>query len=146
MKAKKSLIPKSKLWISLTTIFLPVLLFFTFIQFEVFETSNELLKVSRIIGSVSLFGMFLLFMTQWTKDDGDEMYMQLRLRAILFGVVAGITTLLASSVLSLSEWFDIDYTHYSGFGLMFFILLIILMNFGMQIRALSKQKVELDEE
>lgn len=142
MKAKKSLIPKSKLWISLTTIFLPVLLFFIFIQFEVFETSNELLKVSRIIGSVSLFGMFLLFMTQWTKDDGDEMYMQLRLRAILFGVVAGITTLLGSSVLSLLAWFDIDYALYNGFGLMFFILFMILMNFGLQIRALTKQKEE----
>src|SRR5690606_2065340 len=142
MKAKKSLIPKSKLWISLTTIFLPVLLFFIFIQFEVFETSNELLKVSRIIGSVSLFGMFLLFITQWTKDDGDEMYMQLRLRVILFGVVAGITTLLGSSVLSLFAWFDIDYALYNCFGLMFFILFMILMNFGLQIRALTKQKEE----
>lgn len=142
MKAKKSLIPKSKLWISLTTIFLPVLLFFIFIQFEVFETSNELLKVSRIIGSVSLFGMFLLFMTQWTKDDGDEMYLQLRLRAVLYGVVAGITTLLGGSVLSLLAWFDIDYAQYNGFGLMFFILFMILSNFGLQIRALTKQKEE----
>src|SRR5690606_12271659 len=142
MKAKKSLIPKSKLWISLTTIFLPGLLFFIFIQFEVFETSNELLKVARIIGSVSPFGMFLLFMTQWTKDDGVEMYMQRRLRTILFGVVAGITTLLGSSVLSLLTWFDIDYALYNGFGLMFFILQTMLMHFGMQIRALSKQKEE----
>lgn len=142
MKAKKSLIPKSKLWISLTTIFLPVLLFFIFIQFEVFETSNELLKVSRIIGSVSLFGMFLLFMTQWTKDDGDEMYMQLRLRAVLYGVVVGITTLLVNSVFSLVNWLDIDYGQYNGFGLMFFILFMILSNFGLQIRALTKQKEE----
>src|SRR5690606_41409254 len=109
MKAKKSLIPKSKLWISLTLIFLPVLLFFIFVQFEVFEELNELLKVSRIIGSISLFGMFLLFMTQWTKDDGDEMYMQLRLRTILFGVVAGITTLFGSSVLRFLAWVGLDF-------------------------------------
>jgi len=86
--------------------------------------------------------MFLLFMSQWTKDDGDEMYMQLRLRVILFGVVAGITTLLGSSVLSLLAWFDIDYALYNGFGLMFFILFMILSNFGLQIRALTKQKEE----
>lgn len=133
MKAKKSLLPKSKLWISLTLIFL---------QFEVFETSNVLLKVSRIIGSVSLFGMFLLFMSQWTKDDGDEMYLQIRLRAVLYAVVVGITTLLVSSVFSLVNWLDIDYAHYNGFGLMFFILFMILTNFGLQMYALSKQKEE----
>ena len=133
MKAKKSLLPKSKLWISLTLIFL---------QFEVFETSNVLLKVSRIIGSVSLFGMFLLFMSQWTKDDGDEMYLQIRLRAVLYGVVVGITGLLVSSVFSLVNWLDIDYAHYNGFGLMFFILFMILTNYGLQMYALSKQKEE----
>lgn len=133
MKTKKSLLPKSKLWISLTLIFL---------QFEVFETSNVLLKVSRIIGSVSLFGMFLLFMSQWTKDDGDEMYLQIRLRAVLYAVVVGITTLLVSSVFSLVNWLDIDYAHYNGFGLMFFILFMILTNFGLQMYALSKQKEE----
>ncbi|HLW40776.1 MAG TPA: hypothetical protein VKY82_00240 [Flavobacterium sp.] len=145
MKKKNNLIPKKKMWISFTFIFLPVLILVLLksIGFEEYLDYNKLLKLAA---SIALVGMFLLFMTQWTKDDGDEMYLQLRLRAVLYGVVAGITTLLASSVLSLSEWFDIDYTHYSGFGLMFFILLIILMNFGMQIRALSKQKVELDEE
>ena len=142
MKAKKSLLPKSKLWISLTLIFLPVLLFFIFLQFEVFETSDVLLKVSRIIGSVSLFGMFLLFMSQWTKDDGDEMYLQMRLRAVLYGVVVGITGLLVSSVFSLVNWLDIDHAHYNGFGLMFFILFMILTNYGLQMYALSKQKEE----
>lgn len=142
MKAKKSLLPKSKLWISLTLIFLPVLLFFIFLQFEVFETSDVLLKVSRIIGSVSLFGMFLLFMSQWTKDDGDEMYLQMRLRAVLYGVVVVITGLLVSSVFSLVNWLDIDHAHYNGFGLMFFILFMILTNYGLQMYALSKQKEE----
>ena len=145
MKKKNNLIPKKKMWISFTFIFLPVLILVLLksIGFEEYLDYNKLLKLAA---SIALVGMFLLFMTQWTKDDGDEMYLQLRLRAVLYGVVAGITTLLASSFLSFSEWFNIDYTHYSGFGLMFFILFIILMNFGMQIRALSKQKVELDEE
>ena len=86
--------------------------------------------------------MFLLFMTQWTKDDGDEMYLQMRLTAVLLGVITGITTLLISSLFSLIDWLDLDYSHYNGFGLMFFILLIILSNFGQQIYSLSKQKEE----
>ena len=86
--------------------------------------------------------MFLLFMSQWTKDDGDEMYLQMRLRAVLYGVVVGITGLLVSSVFSLVNWLDIDYAHYNGFGLMFFILFMILTNYGLQMYALSKQKEE----
>ena len=141
MKTKKLLIPKNKLWISLTLILLPVLLFFTFIQFEVFEKLNELLKVSRIIGSISLLGMFLLFMTQWTKDDGDEMYMQLRLRAVLFGVVFGILILLVNSIFNLSDWINIDFA-YNGFGLMLVILGMQLFHFAQQMYSLSKQKEE----
>lgn len=141
MKTKKLLIPKNKLWISLTLILLPVLLFFTFIQFEVFEKLNELLKVSRIIGSVSLLGMFLLFMTQWTKDDGDEMYMQLRLRAVLFGVVFGISILLVNSIFNLSGWINIDFA-YNGFGVMLVILCMQLFHFAQQMYSLSKQKEE----
>lgn len=141
MKTKKLLIPKNKLWISLTLILLPVLLFFTFIQYEVFEKLNELLKVSRIIGSISLLGMFLLFMTQWTKDDGDEMYMQLRLRAVLFGVVFGILILLVNSIFNLSDWINIDFA-YNGFGLMLVILGMQLFHFAQQMYGLSKQKEE----
>jgi len=141
MKTKSRLIPKSKMWISLTIIFLPVLILI-FLKSADFHELLDFSKLSKITASISLIGMFLLFMTQWTKDDGDEMYLQIRLTAVLLGVITGITTLLVSSIFSLINWLDFDYTHYNGFGLMFFILLMILSNFGQQIYSLSKQREE----
>jgi len=141
MKTKSRLIPKSKMWISLTIIFLPVLILI-FLKSADFDELLDFSKLSKITASISLVGMFLLFMTQWTKDDGDEMYLQMRLTAVLLGVITGITTLLVSSIFSLINWLDFDYTHYNGFGLMFFILLMILSNFGQQIYSLSKQREE----
>lgn len=141
MKTKSRLIPKSKMWISLTIIFLPVLILI-FLKSADFDELLDFSKLSKITVSISLVGMFLLFMTQWTKDDGDEMYLQMRLTAVLLGVITGITTLLVSSIFSLINWLDYDYTHYNGFGLMFFILLMILSNFGQQIYSLSKQREE----
>lgn len=141
MNNKSRLIPKSKMWISLTIIFLPVLILI-FLKSADFDELLDFSKLSKITASISLVGMFLLFMTQWTKDDGDEMYLQMRLTAVLLGVITGITTLLVSSIFSLINWLDFDYTHYNGFGLMFFILLMILSNFGQQIYSLSKQREE----
>lgn len=141
MNNKSRLIPKSKMWISLTIIFLPVLILI-FLKSADFDELLDFSKLSKITASISLVGMFLLFMTQWTKDDGDEMYLQMRLTAVLLGVITGITTLLVSSIFSLINWLDYDYTHYNGFGLMFFILLMILSNFGQQIYSLSKQREE----
>ena len=141
MNNKSRLIPKSKMWISLTIIFLPVLILI-FLKSADFDELLDFSKLSKITASISLVGMFLLFMTQWTKDDGDEMYLQMRLTAVLLGVITGITTLLVSSIFSLINWLDFDYTHYNGFGLMFFILLMILYNFGQQIYSLSKQREE----
>jgi len=141
MNNKSRLIPKSKMWISLTIIFLPVLILI-FLKSADFDELLDFSKLSKITASISLVGMFLLFMTQWTKDDGDEMYLQMRLTAVLLGVITGITTLLVISIFSLINWLDFDYTHYNGFGLMFFILLIILSNFVQQIYSLSKQREE----
>ncbi|KAA5533083.1 hypothetical protein [Paenimyroides baculatum] len=141
MNNKSRLIPKKRMWISLTIIFLPVLILI-FLKSSDFDELLDFSKLSKITASISLVGMFLLFMTQWTKDDGDEMYLQMRLTAVLLGVITGITTLLVSSIFSLINWLDFDYTHYNGFGLMFFILLIILSNFGQQIYSLSKQREE----
>lgn len=141
MNNKSRLIPKSKMWISLTIIFLPVLILI-FLKSSDFDELLDFSKLSKITASISLVGMFLLFMTQWTKDDGDEMYLQMRLTAVLLGVITGITTLLVSSIFSLINWLDFDYTHDNGFGLMFFILLMILSNFGQQIYSLSKQREE----
>ncbi len=141
MNNKSRLIPKKRMWISLAIILLPVLILLL-LKLAGFSESLDFGKLSKIVASISLVGMFLLFMTQWTKDDGDEMYLQMRLSAVLLGVITGITTLLISSLFSLINWLDFDYSHYNGFGLMFFILLMILSNFGQQIYSLSKQKEE----
>ena len=141
MNNKSRIIQKKRMWISLTIIFLPVLILI-FLKSADFDELLDFSKLSKITASISLVGMFLLFMTQWTKDDGDEMYLQMRLTAVLLGVITGITTLLVSSIFSLINWLDFDYTHYNGFGLMFFILLMILSNFGQQIYSLSKQREE----
>ncbi|SFN71866.1 hypothetical protein SAMN05421741_109134 [Paenimyroides ummariense] len=141
MNNKSRLIPKKRMWISLAIILLPVLILLL-LKLAGFSESLDFGKLSKIVASISLVGMFLLFMTQWTKDDGDEMYLQMRLSAVLLGVITGITTLLISSLFSLIDWLDLDYSHYNGFGLMFFILLMILSNFGQQIYSLSKQKEE----
>ncbi|UUV20288.1 hypothetical protein [Paenimyroides aestuarii] len=141
MNNKSRLIPKKRMWISLAIILLPVLILLL-LKLAGFSESLDFGKLSKIVASISLVGMFLLFMTQWTKDDGDEMYLQMPLSAVLLGIITGITTLLISSLFSLIDWLDLDYSHYNGFGLMFFILLIILSNFGQQIYSLSKQKEE----
>lgn len=141
MNNKSRLIPKKRMWISLAIILLPVLILLL-LKLAGFSESLDFGKLLKIVASISLVGMFLLFMTQWTKDDGDEMYLQMRLSAVLLGVITGITTLLISSLFSLINWLDFDYSHYNGFGLMFFILLMILSNFGQQIYSLSKQKEE----
>ena len=139
MNNKSRLIPKKRMWISLAIILLPVLILLL-LKLAGFSESLDFGKLSKIVASISLVGMFLLFMTQWTKDDGDEMYLQMRLSAVLLGVITGITTLLISSLFSLIDWLDLDYSHYNGFGLMFFILLMILSNFGQQLYSLSKEK------
>lgn len=141
MNNKSRLIPKKRMWISLTIILLPILALIL-LKVTGFNEYSDFRKLSKVVASISLVGMFLLFMTQWTKDDGDEMYLQMRLTAVLLGVITGITTLLVSSIFSLINWLDFDYTHYNGFGLMFFILLMILSNFGQQIYSLSKQREE----
>jgi len=139
MSVKSRLIPKKRMWISLTVILLPVLALLL-LKVTGFNESLDFSKLSKIVASISLVGMFLLFMTKWTKGDGDEMHLQMRLTAVLLGVITGITTLLVSSIFSLINWLDFDYTHYNGFGLMFFILLMILSNFGQQLYSLSKEK------
>src|SRR5690606_31130235 len=86
MKTKKLLIPKQKMWISITLILLPIILL---ILLDIFGYSINTIK-AKAFTSFSLLGMFLLFMTQWTKDDGDEMYLQMRLGASLSSIVFGV--------------------------------------------------------
>jgi len=141
MKAKTMLIPKSKLWISLTLIFLPILLLVVIEQFSDFRETDSYLKVVKIAISIALIGMLVLFLTQWTKEDGDEMYIHMRLKAMIFGVVVGTLILLVTSLFSLSGLFtESSAFAYDGFGLMFFILGMQLWDFGLQMYKLSKQK------
>ncbi len=144
MKTKKLLIPKNKLWISLTLILLPVLFLLIKDQFDVFKEVNRSLEVSKIAISIMLVGMLVLFLTQWTKDDGDEMYVHMRIKAMVYGNVVGVLILLVTSISSLIEWFEKsggDFA-YNGFGLMFFILGMQLFHFAQQMYSLSKQKEE----
>jgi len=138
MKAKKALIPKSKLWISLTLIFLPILFLFGFREMGYFQETNDFIKISRVAVCVTFIGMFTLFLTQWTKEDGDEMYMQLRLRAVFMAVVTTIGVLLTMSLFDFI--FGGDSSFYRGFSIMFLILFSQILFFGQQIYALSKQK------
>lgn len=138
MKSKSTLIPKRKMWISFLIISLPIASLLLFKSMSPSSLTIDYTKWLRMVASLSFIGMFLLFMTQWTKDDGDEMYLQMRLRSVLYGVIVGITTLFVTTLFSLVKWLDFDYTHYNAFGLMFFILLMILFHFGLQIRSLTK--------
>src|SRR5690554_3471070 len=109
MKAKKSLLPKSKLWISLTLIFLPLVILLGLVQFNCIKESDELLKISRIAFSVTFIGMLVLFMTKWTKDDGDEMYMQMRITASVFAIVNAIIVLFVMSIFEFTGWFEEEF-------------------------------------
>jgi len=80
MSVKSRLIPKKRMWISLTVILLPVLALIV-LKVTGFDEYSVFRKLSKVVASISLVGMFLLFMIQWTKDDGDEMYLQFRLIA-----------------------------------------------------------------
>lgn len=65
---KSKLIPKNKMWISLVIIIVPLLIMVLLnsFNFNEFDSFKSWLKLA---GSLSLVGLFTLFMTQWTKDD-----------------------------------------------------------------------------
>lgn len=140
MKAKSRLIPKSKMWVSLTIIFLPVLIL-VFLKSAGFNESLDFSKLSKPTASISLVGMFLLFMTQWTKDDGDEMYLQFRLLACLQGLIYAIFFLF---VMSLFSVFDeeipfFEATDFSAHAILFMVLLWMLFNLGNSIYKSKKE-------
>lgn len=62
MNNKSRLIPKKRMWISLAIIFLPVLILLL-LKLAGFSESLDFGKLSKIVASISLVGMFLLFMT-----------------------------------------------------------------------------------
>lgn len=140
MSVKSRLIPKKRMWISLTVILLPVLALIL-LKVTGFNEYSDFRKLSKVVASISLVGMFLLFMTQWTKDDGDEMYLQFRLIACLQGLIYAIFFLLAMSLFSL---FDekipsFEATDFSAHSIFFMILLWMLFNLGSNIYKAKKE-------
>lgn len=140
MNNKSRLIPKSKMWISLIIIFLPVLILI-FLKSADFDELLDFSKLSKITASISLVGMFLLFMTQWTKDDGDEMYLQFRTIACLQGLIYAIFFLLAMSLFSLfyEKIPFFEATDFSAHSIFFMILLWMLFNLGSNIYKAKKE-------
>ena len=140
MSVKSRLIPKKRMWISFTIIFLPVLIL-VFLKSADFDELLDFSKLSNLTASISLIGMFLLFMTQWTKDDGDEMYLQFRLIACLQGLIYAIFFLF---VMSLFLLFDeeipfFEATDFSARIIMFMVLLWMLFNLGNSIYKAKKE-------
>ena len=91
------------------------------------------------MASISLIGMFLLFMTQWTKDDGDEMYLKFRLIASLQGIIYAIGFLF---IMSVFELIGIENTDYSGYSVLFLIMLWTLYSLGSHIYKAKKELKE----
>ena len=139
MKTKKLLIPKGKMWISLSLILFPVLILISLKIFNWinFQQYGEI--VTNLIVTTSLLGMFLLFMTQWTKDDGDEMYFNFRLIASLSSVFFGVGFLFISSLYDLITLSVVEFGIHNSFFLMFMMLWWQLFTFGAQVYKLKKE-------
>jgi|SRR5690606_3027751 len=136
MKTKKLLIPKQKMWISITLILLPIILL---ILLDIFGYSINTIK-AKAFTSFSLLGMFLLFMTQWTKDDGDEMYLQMRLGASLSSIVFGVILQIIQSCFDVLDiWKDGSESNAStSLSMLFMILWWQLFIFGYQMYKSKK--------
>lgn len=99
---KSKLIPKNKLWISISMIIAPIFLLI------VMKLLNYPITIenAKAITSFSFLGLFLLFVTKWTKDDGDEMYFNFRLIATFSAIVFGIIMYIISSWLNVFDIFQ----------------------------------------
>lgn len=99
---KSKLIPKNKLWICISMIIAPIFLLI------VMKLLNYPITIenAKAITSFSFLGMFLLFVTKWTKEDGDEMYFNFRLIATFSAIVFGIIMYIISSWFNLIDIFQ----------------------------------------
>lgn len=133
---KSKLIPKNKLWISITMIIVPVILLI------VMKLLNYPITIekAKAITSFSFLGMFLLFVTKWTKEDGDEMYFNFRLIATFSAIIFGIIMYIISSWLNVFDIFQ-DGTKIlnSQTELLFLILWWQLFMFASQVYKSNKQ-------
>ena len=139
MKTKSRLIPKEKMWISLLLITAPVIVLILLRTFDLIDFKTYGKATLHIAGATMLIGMFLLFITKWTKDDGDEMYMQYRLLAVFSGVVMGTSMIFIASIIELVTLSKMLSFFYSGFFLMFTMLLNLLYTFGFQVYKVKKE-------
>lgn len=144
MKTRKILIPKRNIWISLSLIIIPIifLVLLKIFNFLDFETYGKI--VTNLIASTILLGMLLLFITQWTKDDGDEMYLQFRLISSLSSIFFGVAFLLVNSIWDLVTLSFTDFGIHNSFFLMFMILWWQLFVFGSQVYKLRKELTKND--
>lgn len=101
---KSKLIPKNKLWISISMIIAPIFLLI------VMKLLNYPITIenAKAITSFSFLGMFLLFVTKWTKEDGDEMYFNFILIATFSAIVFGIIMYIISSWLNVFDIFKTE--------------------------------------
>lgn len=133
---KSKLIPKNKLWISISMIIAPIFLLI------VMKLLNYPITIenAKAITSFSFLGMFLLFVTKWTKEDGDEMYFNFRLIATFSAIVFGIIMYIISSWFNLIDIFQ-DGTKIlnSQTELILLILWWQLFIFGSQVYKARKE-------
>ena len=133
---KSKLIPKNKLWISISMIIAPIFLLI------VMKLLNYPITIenAKAITSFSFLGMFLLFVTKWTKEDGDEMYFNFILIATFSAIVFGIIMYIISSWFNLIDIFQ-DGTKIlnSQTELLFLILWWQLFIFGSQVYKARKE-------
>lgn len=138
---KSKLIPKNKLWISISMLIVPVI-FLIVMKFLNYPITIE---IAKAITSFSFLGMFLLFVTKWTKEDGNEMYFNFRLIATFSAIVFGIIMYIISSCLNVFDIFQ-DGTKIlnSQTELIFLILWWQLFMFGSQVYKASKKLKNID--
>lgn len=139
MQKEIRLLPMKQMWISITLIFFPILIMIALKLFGLFESILDAKKIGNVVASLSLLGMLLLFLTKWNKDDGDEMYLQIRLHASFAGLIFAPCILLIYSIFNLFDWLYIDFA-YNGFSITFMILFMQLFTFAYKIYEMKKEE------
>lgn len=140
MKSKSKLIPKSKMWISLLLIFLPIVSLIIGKIIDLDITKDIAKDIAKTFASFSLIGMFLLFMTQWTKDDGDEMYLKFRLIACVGAIVFSLGFIFFISIFNIfSDKLGMDAQNYSAHSILFMMFLWMLYTLGFNIYKAKKE-------
>src|SRR5690606_8920291 len=127
---------RNKLWISISMIITPIFILI------VMKLLNYQITIenAKAITSFSFLGLFLLFVTKWTKDDGDEMYFNFRLIATFSALVFGIIMYVINYRLNLIDIYQ-DWTKIlnSKTELLFLILWWQLFMFGFQLYIAKKE-------